>query len=109
VSAKLGKRHHSHPLQQDRFAQLSETVLKIRGKWIIREASTVHKELLALEIPATENSSTPSSIDMAELESIDLSGIQLLLSYRKQFTPAPSIDISSNESVQEWLSLCEAR
>ncbi|MFO0940854.1 MAG: hypothetical protein U0930_08800 [Pirellulales bacterium] len=96
-------------LQQDRFAQLSDSVLKIRGKWIIREASTVHKELLALENPATENSGTPSLIDLAELEGIDLSGIQLLLSYRKQFTTAPSIDVLSNEPIHEWLSLCETR
>lgn len=96
-------------LQQDRFAQISENCLKIRGKWIIREASTVHKELLALENTANDNSCSPSSIDLAELESIDLSGIQLLLSFRKQFTPTPSIDTSSNEGIQEWLALCNAR
>lgn len=96
-------------LKQDRFAQLSENGLKIRGKWIIREASTVHQELLALENPETENSNVTSSIDLTELESIDLSGIQLLLSYRKQFASAPKIDCSTNESVQEWLALCGAR
>ncbi len=92
-------------LQHDRFAQLSDKCLKLRDKWVIREACAIHQELLALDL--TGNDSTQiTAIDLAAVESLDLSGIQLLLSLRNYSNPSAAIDSSSNAVAREWLELC---
>ncbi len=92
-------------LQHDRFAQLSDKCLKVRDKWVIREACAIHQELLALDLTGNDSSQV-SAIDLAALESLDLSGIQLLLSLRNYSTPSAAIDSSSNVVAREWLELC---
>lgn len=93
--------------QPNHFALVSDSCLKLRSKWIIREASAIHKELLALDSNGSDASEL-KAIDFAELESIDLSGIQLLLSLRKQSNRQPIFDFSSNSVAREWLELCDA-
>ena len=92
-------------LQHDRFAHLADKCLKLRDKWVIREACTIQQELLALDLTGNDSSQV-AAIDLASLESLDLSGIQLLLSLRNYSNPSAAIDSSSNAVAREWLELC---
>ncbi len=87
-------------------AQLVDHQLRLHGKWLITSAKSVHNELMTLEGIATGDASI-ESLDCTPLESIDLAGIQLLISIRKSLLRASSVGIQCDANTHEWLTLCD--
>ena len=94
------------PGQRASTSSITDQQLRLRGKWLINSAKSVHADLLGLDGIASGDALL-ESIDCTQIESIDLAGIQLLLSIRKSQGSSRSVPIRADENTREWLSLCE--
>lgn len=77
---------------------------EIRGGQDIRNAASLHAQLLGLC-----SEPTPVVIKLADVDSIDASTVQLLLAAKRDLGDALQFELSESSEVSTWLKLAGAK